>query len=500
MTRYSLETIGLRKEYPGTVALKGISLKLEGGSIHALIGKNGAGKSTLVKILAGAEQPTAGSMRVNGKDVHLASPSEALHQGIAAVHQELSLVPGLTVAENVLLGRLPVRTHGILQRVMIDWDAVYERAGEILSRLHVDIDVRSKASSLGVAQQQLIEIAKAMSYNPSVLMLDEPTSALSRHEAERLFDLLHGLAGTGVVLLYITHRLQEIHRVADSVSVLRDGELVGTIDVRDATPQRVVHMMFGETAPATRPSRSGPLPGLAIEVRGLSRKGAFSRIDFSLHQGEILGIAGLLGSGRTALLRAIFGADPPDEGEVIINGTAVRPASPAQMKKWGVALTPEKRKEEGLVQLLSVRANTCLASLERISAGGVTSRRRERKTVDGIVDRIGISVPDIEARVSSLSGGNQQKVVIGKWLINNPGVILLDEPTRGIDLQAKQHMFRILWDLSAQGIAAVVVSSELEELLDLCHRILIMKNGRIQGELLPENTSLEQLFSSCLAQ
>ncbi len=491
---HSLETVALRKEYPGTVALDDISLRFAGGKIHALLGKNGAGKSTLVKIFAGAVPPTSGTILVNDAPARFHSPREALARGIAAVHQELSLVPELSVTENMLLGRLPKRRTGL-----IDWKEAESRAAAVLQDLGIALNVRTKARTLGVAQQQVVEIAKAMSHAPSVLMLDEPTSALAHHETERLFALLRTLAGRGVVLLYITHRLEEIHRIADTVTVLRNGRLVGTADVAVTSPAAIVRMMFGEVVQKTRPpdlvARREPI----MEVRNFTRRGAFNDISFDLHAGEILGIAGLLGSGRTELLRALFGADPHDGGTVCLAGVTVHPSSPAQMRRYGMALAPENRKEEGLVQTLSTRVNLCLASLKRIARLGFTTAGREREVAAQSVREVAISVPSVDAPVTALSGGNQQKVVVAKWLNTHPRVILLDEPTRGIDLQAKQQMFQLIWDLSARGIGSIVVSSELEELLDVCHRILIMKKGSLAGEILPHQSSLEQLFDRCMA-
>lgn len=494
MVSRSLEIRHLRKEYPGTVALDDVSLRFEGGRIHGLIGKNGAGKSTLVKILAGAVRPSAGELLVNGKPVVLASPRDALRHGIAAVHQELSLVPELTVAENILLGRLPGRkgTGGIL----VDWDRTFALARQVLERLELSLDVRRTAGSLGVAQQQVVEIAKAMSYEPAVLMLDEPTSALAQHETDHLFGLLHTLASQGVVLLYVTHRLQELPRIADSITVLRDGRLIGT--VAEASPANLVRMMFGEVIQNVRPTDLVASREPVLQVRGLTRAGVFEQVSFTLHRGEILGIAGLLGSGRTELLRALFGADRPDAGEVEIAGKVVRPSSPAQMKRLGLAFAPEKRKEEGLVQILSTRANLCLASLEKVARRGMITRARELSAVRRRIEQASIKVPDPNAAVSSLSGGNQQKVVLGKWLATEPAVMLLDEPTRGIDVRAKQQIFQIMWDLSRKGIACVVVSSELEELLDVCHRILIMNKGRMTGDVDPAVVRLDRLFAACM--
>jgi ribose transport system ATP-binding protein len=489
----TLAAVSLRKDYPGTVALDGVSLDFDGGRIHALIGKNGAGKSTFVKILAGAVRPTSGTILVDGAPIELRSPREALARGIAAVHQELSLVPGLTVAENVLLGRLP-RSHGPL----IDWPAAFKRAQEVLDDLGVAVDVREQAGRLGVARQQLVEIAKAMSYNPAVLLLDEPTSALARQEAEHLFSLLRRLASRGVVILYVSHRLDEILRIADTVNVLRDGRHVGSLERSEVTTARMVHLMFGAEVLQTRPTDLRPAAHPAMTVSGLSRAGAFEDISFTLREGEILGIAGVLGSGRTEILRALFGAEPPERGTVEIGGQRVRPASPAQMKELGVVLAPEDRKVEGLVQGLSTRVNMAMAGLRRIARRGFITRARETAVALERVRELQIHVPDLEAPVSSLSGGNQQKVVLGKWLTIRPKVLLLDEPTRGIDVHAKQQIFGILFDLSRRGIGAVVVSSELEELLMVCHRILILTNGRVTGELDAGSASLEQVFAACM--
>ncbi|HTY35514.1 MAG TPA: sugar ABC transporter ATP-binding protein [Bacteroidota bacterium] len=495
---HTLQTISLRKEYPGTIALNDVSVSFDGGQIHALIGKNGAGKSTLVRIIAGATRPTSGSVVVDGVEVALESPRDALQRGIVAVHQELSLVPELSVAENILLGRLPKKPG--FSGSIVDWKNVYVRAEQILSDLGVPLDVRARAGTLGVAQQQSVEIAKAMSYQPSILILDEPTSALAQQETDRLFELLRVLKKRGVVLLYITHRLQELREIADTITALRNGSLVGTIEAREATPSKIVQMMFGEIVQSVRPADLVAPTKPFAEVRSFTRRGSFEDVSFTIYRGEILGIAGLLGSGRTELLRAMFGADPIDSGEFIIEGQSVRPSSPGQMKDLGVVLTPENRKDQGLVQILSTRINACLASLSRISSSGFLTRRREQAIVERNIRELDISVANAEAPIAFLSGGNQQKVVVGKWLNTQPRLVLLDEPTRGIDVQAKQQMFQIIWEMSKRGISCIVVSSELEELLDICHRILIMRQGRIVSSVRPEEISLETLFAVCMKE
>jgi ribose transport system ATP-binding protein len=495
---HSLQTHSLRKEYPGTVALDDVSVSFTGGKIHALIGKNGAGKSTLVKIIAGATQPTRGSILVDGLEVSLPSPRHALERGIVAVHQELSLVPELTIAENILLGRLPKKNG--LGNAVIDWRRVFIRAEQVLADLGVSLDVRGKAGTLGIAQQQVVEIAKAMSYQPSILILDEPTSALAQHECERLFGVLKRLKVRGVVLLYITHRLQELREIADTVTALRNGALVGTIGIDEATPAAIVRMMFGEVVQRSKPTDLIAPTEPFIQVRSFSRSGTYQDISFTINKGEVLGIAGLLGSGRTELLSGMFGADPPDSGELIIGGQHIRPTSPEQMKGLGVAMTPENRKDQGLVQLLSTQINLCMSCLDRIAFHGLLTRAREERLVQKNVQELDINVARTDAPVAFLSGGNQQKVVIGKWLNTNPRLVLLDEPTRGIDVQAKQQMFQIIWDMSKRGISCVVVSSELEELLDICHRILIMRAGRIVSDVRPSELSLENLFAACMKE
>jgi ribose transport system ATP-binding protein len=491
---FKLETRDLGKEYPGTVALDGVSVGFAGGEVHALIGKNGAGKSTLVKMLAGSVAPSRGQILCDGTALALRSPQDAFDRGIAMVYQELSLVPGLTVAENILLGRT------LKRRGLIDWAATYARAEAVLERMGVDIDARARTGDLGVAQQQVVEIAKAMSFDPVVLMLDEPTSALAQHETENLFRLVKGLAEEGVAIIYISHRLQELRQIADKVTVLRDGRHIGTVAMGESSTEDIVQMMFGEVVQRERPDDLRPGDAPVLEVKGLSRKGKFAEVDFTLREGEILGIAGMLGAGRTELLKGIFGAESCDGGEVVVQGQRVAQPTPPKMKALGLAFTPENRKEEALIQAHSIRANMCLASMGRIAQGRYITRAMEQAVVDEQVEKLQIRVASTEDAVSSLSGGNQQKVVLGNWLSNRPRVMLFDEPTRGVDVQAKQQIFQAMWDLSREGIASIFVSTELEELIEVCHRILIMREGRIEGEVRPEDLSVEELTLRCMGE
>ena len=497
---FVLEARAVSKIYPGTRALRDVSLGFRGGQVHALMGKNGAGKSTLVKIIAGAVQPTSGQLLVDGAPVALTSPRQALSHGIATVYQELSLVPGLTVAENILFGRLPRR--GAIP--IIDWRQTYARAAQIMADLGLQLDVKTKVSRLSVAQAQMVEIAKAMSFAPRVLLLDEPTSALSHGETQTLFALIRRLAAQNVAIVYISHRLQELGEIADVMSVLRDGQFVGTTPIQGATPARIAEMMFGDFTPATAPptaatnaAQESPRAPV-LEVRGLSDGAKLRDISFALARGEVVGIAGLLGSGRTELMMAIFGATPLERGQIRVEGRDVAAPSPQKMMSLGVALSPEDRKHQGLVQLLSVRDNLVLAALDRVSSRGLVGQNRVVAMAQESIKNLQIAASDARLPVASLSGGNQQKVVLGKWLNTRPKVLLLDEPTRGIDVQAKAQVFQIIRDLKTEGVSSIFVSSELEELFEVCDRILIMRAGQIVGETTPADTTIEALLESCM--
>lgn len=496
MNDYKLQTEGLRKVYPGTVALDDFTVGFDGGKVHAIIGKNGSGKSTLIKMISGAITPTSGIIRVDGSEVQMNTPLDAFEKGIATVYQELSLIPDLSVAENMLLGRLELK-EGALRT--IDWKRSFAKAQRILDDMGVDIAVDKKVKYLSVGQQQVIEIAKAMSYDPVVLMLDEPTSALAAHEVNSLFTVIRRLKEKGVAILYISHRLQELQQIADTVTVIRDGIFIGKIDMQEATAQKIVHMMFGQVEQRQRPDDLKVSQKVVLDVKGLSDTRHFHDISFKVYGGEILGIAGMLGSGRTELLRAIFGADPVASGEIIFNGTHIREPEPALMKSLGMGLTPENRKEAGLVQILSTSENLCLASLDRMgNSWGYLTKEMEEPYIRGPIEKLQVKVPRRDLPVSSLSGGNQQKIVVGNWLNTNPSLMIYDEPSRGIDVQAKQQIFQIMWDLSREGISSLVVSSELEELLEICHRILIMRHGRIIDEVRPEDLTIEQLYAMCM--
>lgn len=488
----------LTRHYGPVKALEQFSHRFDRGLVHALMGKNGSGKSTLVKLLNGATPPTSGRILIDGLPVDLRSPAAAFAAGIVTVHQELSLVPELSIAENIYLGRLPqTRRFGLPS---VDWRTAMAGAARLLDSMKLDLDPAEPVGRLSVGQQQIVEIVKAMSFDPKILLLDEPTSALAGAEVNLLFRLLRDLRARGVTMIYISHRMSELFEIADRAVVLRDGALAGSVAVAQTSTEEIVDMMFGETAKAARSRHGRPVQGPPVlQVQGLTRTPAFADVSFELHQGEILGLAGLLGAGRTELLRGIFGADPLDGGTVRLFGETITP-EPARMKARGLGYTPENRKEDGLILERSIHDNLCTASLGDIAAHGIITRAAERPFVTRQIADLQIKVADTAAPVRSLSGGNQQKVVIGNWLNTAPRVMFFDEPSRGVDVNAKQQLFQIIWQKAAEGLAVIFVSSELEELLEVCDRILVMKEGRLVGTRDPARTSLSELYAACMGE
>jgi sugar transport system ATP-binding protein len=483
----------ITKQYPGVVALDGVDFAVDAGEVRALLGKNGAGKSTLVKILSGAVRQDSGEIRVDGQPVHIDKPSDAFERRIYTVYQELSLVPGLTVAENILLGRWP--RQRILGMSVIDRRAIRKIAQSALDQLEVKINLDETVARLAVAQQQLVEIAKAISFDPRVLVLDEPTSALASGEVDILHKVVRRLAAQGRAIIYVTHRLQEIPYVADSVTVLRDGMNIGTIPVAEATPARIANMMIGADWQRTEWGKHAEMGDVVLSVRNLVQRGVLHDISFDLRAGEVLGIAGLMGSGRTELVRAIFGRDPIDSGQIWVHGTLVAHPAPGTMKGLGLGLTPEDRKRQGLILPFTVGDNLTLASLQRISIRGILQRQRQQALAQKMVDSLDIKTRNLGTLMSTLSGGNQQKVVIGNWLNTEPDILLMDEPTRGIDIQAKEQIFRLVRELAGRGIGVLFISSEIDEVLDVADRILLMNQGQITGEVKPEDLDVEGLMT-----
>ncbi len=468
---------GLTKTFPGTRALTDVDLTVGAGEVVALLGENGAGKSTLMKILGGVYTPDAGTMSFDGQPYAPQRPADAIAVGIGTIHQEMSLLPELSITENVLLGRLPTRSSGAIDRA-----AARATVTACLARVGLRVDPATPVRRLSVAQQQQVEIAKALSLDARVLLLDEPTASLGDEESEALFALIDDLRAQGVGFIYISHRLAEIATVADRIIVLRDGARVAAFDRGDVPVENLVEAMVGRAVDQVFPDPPAHTGEVVMKVTDLAREGVFEGIDFELHRGEILGIAGLVGAGRTEVVRALFGADPPTAGTIEIDGRVWRLRRPEDAVRAGIVLVPEDRKGQGLVLGLSVQDNLALPSLEELAERGAVTRGVLRRLADRTAARLEIrGRPTQPAR--TLSGGNQQKVVIGKWLERRPRIVLFDEPTRGVDVGAKAAIYEVITELAAAGVACVVVSSELPEVLGLAHRVLVMSEGRQTGVL-----------------
>lgn len=467
---------GIDKHFPGVHALDRVDLDLAEGEIHMLLGENGAGKSTLLKILSGSIPKDAGRVLIHGQPVEIPDAHQARNLGIGMVYQELSLVPSLTVAENIFLGRWPVRRARV-----VDWPMMLTQARAVLANLGVAIDCRARVRALSVAEQQLTEIARVLGQEVRILLLDEPTSALSDRERARLFSILRGLRERGVSVLYTSHRLAEIQEVGDRVTVLRDGRKVGTYAVGEADEDTIVRMMVGHEIHDRFPKAAIPIGAPVLTVRDLSVDEVLSDISFTLHAGEILGVFGLRGAGRTTLAQALFGLSRMTRGEVYVNGTRVAITSPEDAIRHGIGYTTEDRRQ-GLVPMLSLPPNITLASLNAVTRAGVLDHRREQRIAGKLVDELRIHPPILSRLVMYLSGGNQQKVALAKWMASRSRVLIFDEPTRGIDVGAKTEVFHLMSRLAAQGVGILMLSSEIPEVLAMADRILVMHRGRVVRE------------------
>jgi len=495
-----LEARNVTKTFPGVVALRDVSFAVAAGEVHAVVGENGAGKSTLMKVLSGVHRDYEGVILLDGP-VRFAGPREAQQSGIGIVHQELNLVRDLTVADNVFLGREP-----LTRWQTIDRHTMHAQTRALFERIAIEIPPDRRVGDLRVGEQQMVEIAKALSLDARVLILDEPTSALSDRETVTLFSLIRRLKDQDVAVVYISHRLEEVFEVSDRITVLRDGELVGTLPTAQATRDELIRMMVGRTLKTffAEDERAAPGEQIVLSVENLSLTGAVAGrrtlirdVSFDLRAGEILGIAGLLGSGRTEVLEALFGAQGDRaRGRVHINGQPVTIRSPLDAMEHGMALVTEDRKATGLLAELTVRENLSLPSLRQLVRRGTVDRAAERRLVDRFIERLSIRTPSREQIVAHLSGGNQQKVILGKWLAINPRILLLDEPTRGIDVGAKAEIYRLLRELSLQRVAIVMASSELPELLELCHRILVMREGQPAALFAREEATQEKILTA----
>ena len=483
-----LENVG--KVFPGVVALNGIDLAIGRGETHIMLGENGAGKSTLIKLLAGIHQPDSGRILFDGKPYAPHSPHDAQVQGIRIVHQELNLLPHLSIAENLMLESLP-RRFGLLDRTELN-----SRATELLAEVGLAMDPRTLVSELGVAQMQLVEIAKALGYDSQLLVLDEPTATLTPPEIGRLFAIIHKLKAKGVTIIYISHRLHEVFEIGDRVTVLRNGELVETRDLQGLEVPDLVRLMIGrDIADEYGFDASIELGAVALDVRGVKRKPSSAPVSFSVRHGEILGVAGLVGSGRTEIMRAIFGADPKAGGEVYVEGRPTNIRDPRDAVRDGLGFLTEDRKTQGLLLDMPVDLNSTITDLHKISRNGLLDRPAEKAAVSELVRQLRVKTASIETPVRNLSGGNQQKVVLAKWLFRGSSTLILDEPTRGVDVGARREMYQLLWMLAAEQKAIVMVSSDLPELIGMCHRIIVFSNDKLVGELPRSEFDQERILS-----
>ncbi len=475
-----VEVQEIAKDYPGVQALVGVSLDLRAGEVHALVGENGAGKSTLIRILSGGTHPTRGKIFVRGKEVQFQSPKDARACGIATIFQELMIVPGLSVAENIVLGSEPGPGYGLYSRRQAERIAGATLQGLGLAAV---IDPCAPLAALSTAQKQIVEIAHALIRETPVIILDEPTAALSDKEAEGLLRILRRLRENGTAILYVSHRLDEVRGLADRITVLRGGQHIATLPAAAiANTAQLIELMVGRPLDELFPPREDARGAPVFVVEGLTRQGVFENVSFSVRAGEILGIAGLIGAGRTEVMRAIFGADPLDRGTVSKNGKAIAIRTPAEAIAAGIAYLPEDRKEHGLVLTLSGYENIALASLKRYGSWGLVAWGGLRRAAKEVASQLQFR-GNLDAPARTASGGNQQKLVIGKWVLSDADVLIFDEPTRGIDVGAKAEVYRLMNRLAADGAAVIVVSSELPELMNLCHRIIVMSGGRMQDEL-----------------
>ncbi len=470
---------GMSKSFVGVKALKDVSFDVRPGEVHALLGENGAGKSTLIKMMSGLYSPDAGTITVDGREVRFASTRDASAAGIATVYQELLLFPELTVAENVFLGNYPRRPGG-----WIDWSEVRARTRALLDQLDTfDLDVDAKVLTLSVAQRQRVEIAKALSKNARILIMDEPTASLVEADVQRLMAVVRQLRERGVGIVYVSHRMPEIFALADRVTVLRDGGYVATRDIGEVDEAALVAMMVGRPIDSLFPKADAKIGDTVLEVKNLNHGRHVQDISFSLRRGEILGVAGLVGSGRTELALTLFGMTPATSGEIVLEGRTVAITSPRQARDLGIAYVPEDRGQQGLVKQMAIRKNVSMASIERFSAGIFIKASEETQRALDAVKRLSVRCRNIGQPVGELSGGNQQKVVIAKWLETNPKVLILDEPTRGVDVGAKAEIHTIMGELVKQGVAILMISSELPEVLGMSDRVLVISGGRLTGEI-----------------
>ncbi|MDY0288846.1 MAG: sugar ABC transporter ATP-binding protein [Sphaerochaeta sp.] len=487
MSEYVLEMKEITKTFPGVVALDSVSLRVAKGSIHALIGENGAGKSTLMKILNGVYTANSGELFLEGEHLLLQGVRDAQEKGISTIFQEFNLINTLSIAENIFLGRFQGRRT-------IDWKKTNRDAQELLESLGLDFDITKPVGKLSTAEKQLVEIAKALSFQAKIIVMDEPTSSLTKKEIELFFPIIQKLKDEGITVIYISHKLDEIFQICDTVSVMRDGRIVGESPVKDISREQIIELMVGRAMEAEFPLRTVKPGEKVLSVKNLSRGNALSDISFDLYKGEILGIAGLVGAGRTELAEAIFGADPADSGTIEIYGTPVSIRSTQDGKQHSIGMVTEDRKETGLVLDMSVTKNITVTKLKAVSRGVVIKKQKEAAVATEYVEKLNIRTPSINQTLYNLSGGNQQKVVLAKWLFSNAEILILDEPTRGIDIGAKYEIYCLMNTLTEHGKSIIMISSELPEVLSMSDRLLVMHKKKIKGELRGKDMTADKVM------
>lgn len=487
-----LEVKKITKRFPGVTALDRVDFDLNKGEVHALVGENGAGKSTLIKILAGIYYPDEGEVWLNGERFSPRSPQESQELGISVIHQELNLVPYLNAVENIFMGRQPLKNR----LGFIDWKKMKSQTQSLLDQLGISLKLNVPVGRLSVAHQQMVEIAKALSYDSQIIIMDEPTATLTDEEIKKLFNIIKKLSEKGVSIIYVSHRLGEIKELADRVTVLRDGQYIGTEPVEDITIDEIIQMMVGRNIKEKFPRIRRERGREKLRVENLSRDGELKDINFSVYEGEILGIAGLVGAGRTETVRTIMGADSRDSGDIYLDDEKLEINSPVDAVRYGIGLIPEERKTQGFVPEMSVKGNITLPILSNLCKSfGFVNHGQEKDTVDNLVEALNIKTPGIEQKVKNLSGGNQQKVVLAKWFAQKCDVLIFDEPTRGIDVGAKIEIYNLMNELIQQGKAIIMISSEMPEILGMSDRILVMHEGTIKGELDYREASQEKIMN-----
>lgn len=487
MSDYKLELRGICKSFPGVKALDNVNIALRKGTVHAVVGENGAGKSTLMKIINGLYQRDEGQVFLDGKEVHFSGPMESSAAGIAMIYQELNFFPELTIAENIYMKRQPT-SYG-----RVDWNKMYDMAREILEENDLPYDPRTKIKELPIASIQMLEIAKAVAFNAQVIIMDEPTSSISNKEVEKLFEKVNELRAKGISFLYISHKMEEIFKIADDITVIRDGKSIISGPASDFTEDSIITHMVGRSIDNVYPKEILPIGDVAFEAKNLCSDGMFKDVSFKVRKGEIVGMAGLVGAGRSEVCRAIFGLDPLDSGEITLNGKPYKPKDVTHAIKNKILMITEDRKKEGIIGVRSCRENITITH-HRMSKGGFMNLKQEIKDAERMSDMLKVRFAGIETPIGSLSGGNQQKVLIARWLMLESDLLILDEPTRGIDVGAKLEIYNIMTDLARKGYAILMISSELPELLGMCDRIYVMSQGYMNGELSREEFTQERVM------